>query len=262
MGLLRVQKRNQKSSWWYNMNGQMTRRGSVSMESVTITQDAIDDASTQIPSLHDIKMKFDTIQLHKNALGRGEIKNTRNSGIFAKMVLRKNVIAKISIYPSTTTIDISRTMEPLVYNSRGAQELIGHAERIRDHLYNNFGAEDMPDSLDWIVTQYHLNQDGKMKLSDNNYHRTLEDVTGGFIREYAKRFQDGIRFRAERITTPNCTMKAQIQDMLNVGNYLDSDNHDISHIMPSQILALNAFARIVCKMSQTYNPSHHGVLAF
>jgi len=50
--------------------------------------------------------------------------------------------------------------------------------------------------------------------------------------------------------------------MINVGNYLDSDDRDISHIMPSQILSLNAFARIVYKMSLIYNPSNHGVLAF
>ena len=118
----------------------------------------------------------------------------------------------------------------------------------------------IPDCLDWIATHYHLNQDGLTELSDAEFHRTISDITGGFIRMYAKKFPDGThRMRSERIFTPNIAIREQFDDMKNVGNYLYPNDGDISNIIPSQVLALNQFAHIVVKLSSLYNPTHNGV---
>ena len=84
-------------------------------------------------------------------------------------------------------------------------------------------------------------------------------MTGGFIRIYAKRFPDkSLRMRLERIITPECTVKTQVSDMKNLGNYLYSDEDNLSKLMPSHILAYNRLGTIIQKQASLYNPTHHG----
>ena len=137
---------------------------------------------------------------------------------------------------------------------------MGHVEIIRAHLYAKFQTNDMHHSLDWIVTHYHLNQDGQTEFSDESFHRTVSDMTGGFIRMYAKKFPDkSLRMRLERKITPECTVREQVNDMKNVGNYLYSDEDDLSKIMPSHILVYNRIGTIIQKQASLYNPTHNGV---
>jgi len=226
----------------------------------TNMQDIINEASKQIPTIHDIKIKFPSTQLYKNALKNGMTPNKHNKGILlGKFTLAKDIYAKIIIYPEIVLIDIGCTWEPIIYDIRGAQEFLGHLALLRYYLYSTFKTHDLPESLDWTMTQYHLNQDGQTEFSDESFHRTVSDMTGGFIRMYAKRFPDkSLRMRLERIITPNTTIKHQIEDMQNVGRYLHSEKRDISNIMPSEILSLNQFAETVAKMSSMYNPSRGG----
>ena len=72
---------------------------------------------------------------------------------------------------------------------------------------------------------------------------------------------NSIRMRLERIITPACTVRAQLTDMKNVGNYLYS-NEDLSKIMPSQILAYNRLGKIIQKQASLYNPSCNGFFSF
>ena len=249
----------------YRIKGENTgtERKDITLEGMgvgTNMQQIINESSKQLPFLHDIKIKFLSTQLHRNAVKLGEIPHKDNKGIFEKDVhINRFITATIAIYPKSVSIDISSTYYPLIYDIRGAQELLEHITFISILLRSKYKARDIPDPLDWIATHYHLNQDGLTDLSDTEFHRTLSDLTGGFIRMYAKKFPDGThRMRSERIFTPNITIKEQINDMKNVGNYLHPNDGDISNIIPSQILALNQFAHIVTKISSMYNPTHNG----
>ncbi len=226
----------------------------------TNMQEIINEASKQVPTIHDIKIKFSSKQLYKNAIKKGMTPNPSNKGVFLdKQTLAKDIYAKIAIYPEIVTIDLSCTWEPIIYDMRGAQELLGHLNLLQYYLYSTFNTHDVPESLDWIVTHYHLNQDGQTEFSDVSFHRTISDMVGGFIRIYAKIYPDkSTRMRLERIITPECSVKTQVNDMQNVGKYLHSGKKDISNIMPSEILSLNQFAEIVTRMSSMYNPLQGG----
>jgi hypothetical protein len=226
----------------------------------TNMQYIINEASGQIPSLHDVKIKFSSTQLYKNAIKLGKTKNKQNGGIFEKNILITNEITtSIAIYPKTVTVELTSTYYPIICDIIGAQKLIEILTFIKFYLFEKYRAKDIPDPLEWIATHYHLNQDGQTEFIDKEFHRTISDITGGFIRVYAKKFSDGTcRMRTERIFTPNVSIKEQVEDMVNVGNYLHSEKNDISNILPSQMLTLNKFASIVAKMSSMYNPTQSG----
>jgi len=250
---------------YYRIKGEYTgrERRTVTHEGMgvgTNMQNIINEASKQIPTIHDIKIKFSSTQLYKNAVKKGMIPNKQNKGIFLdKKTLTKDIYAKIAIYPKTVTVDLSCTWEPIIYDIRGAQELLGHLEILRLDLCSSFQTRDVPNSLDWVVTHYHLNQDGQTEFSDESFHRTISDMVGGFIRIYAKKFPDkSLRLRLERIITPECTVKTQVNDMKNLGNYLYSDKEDLSKIMPAQILAYNRLGTIIQEQASLYNPTHFG----
>ncbi|ABX13271.1 hypothetical protein [Nitrosopumilus maritimus] len=249
----------------YKIKGENTGRTkrTVTNEGMVVgtnMQEIINEASKQVPTIHDIKMNFPSVQIYKNAIKKGMVPNKHNKGIFLdSLTLSKDIYAKIVIYPKTISIDIGCTWEPIIYDIRGAQEFLGHVEFIRAYLYVEFKTKDMPHSLDWIVNHYHLNQDGQTEFTGEPFKRTISDMVGGFIRIYAKKFPDkSTRVRLERIITPKTSVKNQIEDMQNVGKYLHSEKRDISNIMPSEILSLNQFAKTVEKISSMHNPLQGG----
>jgi len=250
----------------YRIKGENTgtERKDITLEGMGVganMQQILNESSKQLPYLHDIKIKFSSKQLHRNAVKLGGVPHKDNKGIFEKDVyINRFITASIAIYPKSVSIDLASTYYPIIYDIRGAQELLEHLTFISIFLRSKYKAHDIPDPLDWIATHYHLNQDGLTELSDTEFHRTISDITGGFIRMYAKKFPDGThRMRSERIFTPNIAIREQFHDMKNVGNYLYPNDGDVSNIIPSQVLALNQFAKIVTKISSLYNPSSNGV---
>jgi hypothetical protein len=253
----------------YRIKGEYTgpERRDVTLEGMEVganMKNIINESSKQIPALHDIKIKFASKQLHKNAIKLGNIPDKHNKGIFDKGIYISNhITATIAIYPKSVVIDLECTRYPIIYDIKGAQELLEHLTLIRDMLVTKYQTMDVPDPLEWIATHYHLNQDGITEFSDVEFHRTISDITGGFIRVYAKLFPDGkTRMRSERIFTPNIMIKDQLNDMRIVGNYLYSNNRDISNITPSQMLLLNEFARIIERQASLYNPSQNRFFSF
>jgi hypothetical protein len=249
----------------YKIRGENTGRTkrTVTHEGMAVgtnMQEIINETSKQIPTIHDIKIKFQSTQLYKNAIKKGMTPSPSNKGIFLdELPLAKDIYAKIALYPETITVDIGCTWEPIIYDIRGAQEFLGHLNLLQYYLYSTFNTHDVPNSLDWIVTHYHLNQDGQTEFTGEPFERTISDMVGGFIRIYVKKFPDNsTRMRLERIITPECTVKAQVNDMQNVGKYLNSEKRDVSNIMPSQILSLNQFAETVSRMSLMHNPTQGG----
>ena len=76
----------------------------------TNMQEIINEASKQIPAIHNIKMKFPSKQLHKNAIKNGMTTNPSNNGILLdKLTLSRDIYAKISIYPEIVSVDIGCT---------------------------------------------------------------------------------------------------------------------------------------------------------
>ena len=227
----------------------------------TNMKNIINEASKKIPSIHDIKIEFKSEKTYQNAIKVGKIPNPKNKGIFEdKLWVSGHTYAKIAIYPKKVVIDIACTYYPIIYDFKGALKLIKSVTVIEDYLIIHYHPRDMPNNLDWVVTHYHLNQDGQTEFSGTPYHRTISDFTGGFIREYSKRFSDAsTRERKERIITPETTVRNLANDMNNLGNYLYSDKEDLSKIMPSQILAYNRLGTIIQKQASLYNPTHYGV---
>jgi len=168
--------------------------------------------------------------------------------------------AKIAIYPKKVVFDIGTSYYPIVYDLRGALKLIKSVTIVENYLIMQYRPKNIPTCLDWIVIHYHLNQDGQTEFSGTPYHRTIQDFAGGFIREYSKRFPDATAIeRKEQIFTPKTTIRNQVNDMNNLGNYLYSDKEDLSKILPAQILGWNRLGAIIEKRALVYNPTHNGV---
>jgi len=74
---------------FYRIKGENTgpERKDITLEGMgvgTNMQQIINEASKQIPQLHDIKIQFPSKQLHRNAIKKGKIPNKYNKGIFEK----------------------------------------------------------------------------------------------------------------------------------------------------------------------------------
>jgi len=251
---------------YYRIKGEYTgwERRDITHEGMgvgTNMKNIINETSKKIPAIHDIKIEFKSEDTYHNAIKLGKIPNPKNKGIFEdKLWVSGHSYAKIAIYPKKVVFDIGTTHYPIVYDFRGALKLIKSVTIIEDYLIKQYCPRDMPNNLDWIVTHYHLNQDGQTEFSGTPYHRTISDFTGGFIREYSKRFPNAsTRERKERIITPETTVRNQANDMNNLGNYLYSEKEDLSKIMPSQILGFNRLGAIIEKQASLYNPAHYGV---
>jgi len=114
-------------------------------------------------------------------------------------------------------IDIGCSVEPLVYDIRGAFQLFQFLERIRYNLlyYTNFALEDIPDPREWIITNYHMNKDGSREYSGKKFNVAVEDFAGGLIRCYAKNFPNGsTKVRIEQIKSPKCSVNEEINKMI------------------------------------------------
>ncbi|TAK16093.1 MAG: hypothetical protein EPO37_08995 [Nitrosarchaeum sp.] len=192
----------------------------------TTMQQIINESSSQIPALHDIRIKFPSKQLHQNAVKAGKIPNSRNKGIFEKGInVSKDITANIAIYPKSVTVELACTYNPISYDSKGAEELLKHVTFISDFLSKTYRAQDIPNILEWIVTYYHLNQDGAIELSGEQFHRKISNIAERGTTEYAKSFPDGKQYmRSESIITPNIFLKDQLKNMQIVGNCFNSHN--------------------------------------
>lgn len=219
----------------------------------------INEASRQIPQLHDMKINFLSSEIYENAKKIHKNINPKNAGIFLdKIPFDDGIYAKISIYPNSVVIDVASTRNPIAYDMQGTFELSSYLGVVYDYIITKYQAKDLLPLLEWRVTHYHINQDGQTEFKGKEFTRTLNDIFGGFVRVYAKKFPDGKRLRMERIITPNTVLKNVFSDMQKMGSFWHSGQEDISNIMPSQTLALNQFAKIILKMSLLWNPSSYG----
>ena len=175
--------------------------------------DLIESLKNADPTIHDIKIKFQS-NLHENLVKKGAATDKTNKSILVSApVFDNNVNAKILVFPNTTQIDIGCTYKPLVYDVAGILKLHEILSQISYHLIG-FSDCILPSVHEWIVTHYHFAKDGSW-CSGQTFHMTFEEVTSGLIRFYSKQMPDGTKIpRLEQIRTPNRSLKEELQEVL------------------------------------------------
>lgn len=168
----------------------------------------------QKPALHDIKIMFHS-KLHQILKETNEPDKRNGLIIFKNISLNKYISANISVYPNIILIDISCTYSPIICDTKGVLEFTQYLEKLRIILYGMIkGKVGIPNPLGWTITQYHLNQDGKIEYDGNDFHLTVDEFALGVIRCYVKNFPDGKRrLRIEKISTKKTIISDQLEWM-------------------------------------------------
>ena len=169
----------------------------------------------QPPSIHDIKLKFNSSHLHERLKDSLPV-NPANQGILVKISLGQYIEAKIMVYPNVVQVDLGCTIKPFVYDIGSALELMMHMGSLRMYLlYLASFQADIPLPGNWIVTHYHFGKDGMETYTGKTFEHKFEDVTGGLIRYYSKTMPSGKMMpRLETICTPQVALNEQIDRMI------------------------------------------------
>jgi len=180
--------------------------------------DILDSIKLQNPSIHDIKIKFES-DLHQSLINKGCTADPSNNSIKVNSIptLDSNITTKILVYPKITQIDISCTYKPLIYDVSGILQLTELLSKISYHLAGLSGLI-LPLVREWVITHYHFAKDGP-EINGQGFHLTFEEVVGGLLRFYSKKMQDGSTIpRLEQIRTPKKTLAEELQTALEVAN--------------------------------------------
>lgn len=146
----------------------------------------------QPPSIHDIKMRFDTDEgLYNFLCNTGAKANKSNKGIMIELPIDYSVCVIIQVYPKSVHIDIGCTSKPIVYDMSGVIKLAEILGRISGFLRcKTFSYIKIPPANEWVCTSYHFGIDGRDRYDGHAFHRTWQDVAGGFMRVYSKLDKD------------------------------------------------------------------------
>lgn len=209
-------------------------RGTVTLKRMGVGlefEKLLQDTCISYPKIHDIRIKIPTEGLHRY-LKQSCPMNKKNGRIYlGKYQLKPYTFATISVYPSMAEIIIECSRLPIVYDTNGAQELIVMLTELRDKLMfrTHFQVnDDIPSALEWIVTQYHFNKDGRSRqYSGEHFEVKVKEMCAGMFRFYDKRFPDGItRTRLEQIRSPQSNVLDVITEMIKTDHFV----HGISGI--------------------------------
>lgn len=167
--------------------------------------------------MHDIKLKFNSDNLHAILKQNGFIPSKENSLIKIKHhfdEIDSDVV--FTVYPQSTQIHISNTYKPIVRDPNGILNLgmvLGH---IRQFLIGkSHDIATIPFCTDWIVYHYHLNKDGP-RFSGKSVEITVNDFDSIMIRFYTKQMPDGKMIdRLERTETRPKLLSELMSDSLN-----------------------------------------------
>ncbi|KAG2478835.1 MAG: hypothetical protein NPMRTH1_270030 [Nitrosopumilales archaeon] len=166
----------------------------------------------QPPRIHDIKIRIDNSELHKELLQKGSSKDKHNHSIKINFEgIDNNVTTKILVYPNTIQVDIGCTYRPLIYNIDTVWYLHEHLAKISYHLTGLSGVI-LPTVNNWIITHWHFGKDGTTAYNGQSFHFTIEDVNTGLIRFYSKLMENGERIpRLEQIQTPQNSIEDEMK---------------------------------------------------
>lgn len=171
-------------------------RGTILPSSKKVTPRAIGDNMLPIlenlryqpPSMHDIKMYFDSDEgLYNFLCNMGAEINESNKGIMIKLPIDDFVNVIIQVYPKNVHIDIGCTGKPIVYDMSGVIKLAEILGRVSGFLRcKTYSSIKIPPANEWVCTSYHFGIDGRDRYDGPAFHRTWQDVAGGFMRTYSK----------------------------------------------------------------------------
>jgi len=166
----------------------------------------------QPPRIHDIKIRIDDSELHKELLQKGYSKDKHNHSIKINFEgIDNNVTTKILVYPNTIQVDIGCTYRPIVYDPETVWYLHEHLSKVSYHLTGLSGVI-LPTVNNWIITHWHFNKDGTTAYNGQNFQYTIEDVNTGLIRFYSKLMENGERIpRLEQIQTPQNSLADEMK---------------------------------------------------
>ena len=124
-------------------------------------QKILESVSKQPPAIHDIKLKFECPKVYDYLIKFGWKHNPSNKGIvFSRIEVNDHTSLNFTVYPKTVVIDLACTYKPIIYDPRGALQLVQILERVRYALtIDTKNLVEISDPLEWIITQYHFNQD-------------------------------------------------------------------------------------------------------
>ena len=168
-------------------------------------EDLLKTLAEQPPTMHDIKLKFES-DIHSELLKNNPTINPKNHSIkIGYTHTDNNIKINIMVYPKTTVIDIECTYKPIVYDDSGIFSLVCLLANIRAHLIylTNFTVT-IPEVHHWICTHYHFGKDSSGSFTGQAFHCTFQALGVGFVRYYSKLMPDGTTIeRLETIKTPN-----------------------------------------------------------
>jgi len=271
----------------YRVVGELSdnkERGAVTLKRMGVGlefEKILRDACLSYPKIHDIRLKVPTTELYKY-LSQSRPAGKKNGRInLGKFQLKPYTFATISAYPNTVEIIIECSRLPIIYDTSGAQELIAMLGELRGRLMfgTHYQADgEVPSVLDWIVTNYHFNKDGR-QYSGKRFEIKVKEMCAGMFRFYSKRFPDGVtRPRLEQIRSPNTKVLDEIAKMIKTDNFVrNTAGIKLTHEEARQVLDIipessfvpddiNQFSRqpIMIMMSGTsfFNPIQDGVFSF
>lgn len=184
------------------------------------------DTCIAYPKIHDIRIKTNIEGLYE-ILGEKYSKGKGNGRIsLDRIALRPYIFATISVYPKTLEVSIACSRNPVIYDTKGAQEFVLMLSEIQMMIMSEAGSDQVmiPSILEWIVTQYHFNKDGNSKqYSGQQFEVKVKAMNAGLIRFYSKLFPDGItRTRLEQIRSPHTVILDEIRQMIKTDNFINN----------------------------------------
>jgi len=157
----------------------------------------------QPPMIHDIKIKIST-NIHSTLVAKGCTVSKSNKGILMSVpVSSNNIVAKVSVYPHTTQIDIACSFKPITYDVESMIELLGILKEVSLYITQLSGIS-LPPVGQWIITHYHFNKDGSVEANGSSFHISVTDTVAGFVRLYTKKLPNNKTItRLEKTVLPN-----------------------------------------------------------
>lgn len=173
------------------------------------------DAANAMPSMHDIKIKIENIDLHQQLEKQGFPQHNKNKGIKLQMSSSDiNSTVRIQVYPKTVQIDIGCTDTPFPLLPAGAVRLVKLLDQIHHFLCKeSLHQAEIPEIGKWFLTHQHRAHDGKISYDGEKFHILCESALGTVTRAYSKDSKNGTRFiRVEEIRTE----RIRVNELLNL----------------------------------------------
>lgn len=180
---------------------------------------ALDELKQHVPMMHDIKLKFESENLHLLLRQNGYVPAKENSMIRIKHYFDEigtDII--FTVYPKSTQIHISNTQKPIIHNPEGILKLgtiLGHVRQFLIGKSHDIAI--IPMCNEWEIYHYHLNKDSPA-FSGKSVMITVGDFDSVLLRYYTKHMITGKTInRLEKIVTT----KNSLTDLMN--NALDTN---------------------------------------